>query len=65
MVLLNFVFDCSNSLFSSWIERITAGTILNVAFVGAFIPGFAGFYTSFGTTAYVVRSVKIHFSHHA
>ena len=65
MILLNFIFDCSNSLFSSWIERITTGTILNVAFVGAFIPGFAGFYTSFGTTACVVILVNIHFSDHA
>ena len=45
IVLLNPVFNCSNNLLSSWVDKVTTGTynfvslILNVAPVGALISG--------------------------
>ena len=66
IVLLNPVFNCSNNLLSSWIDKVTNGiynlvsAILNVATVGALISTLGGLGSR--SASCVVSSVITQFS---
>ena len=59
--------NCSKNLLSSSVHKVTTGTynflsvLLNVAFVGALIPGLVGLSLCATTAAWVILSVKTQF----
>ena len=68
MVLLNSVFNCSNKLLSSSVERVTTGTYsfasvtTDVAPVGALVSGIGGL--TLGLASCIVSSVITQFLDH-
>ena len=66
VVLLNSVFNCSNNLLSSSVNKVTIGTysfvsfVLNVVLVGALISSTAA--SALGSPVYVIIAVKTQFT---